>query len=177
MPSLPPTVVTPPAVEQPVQLESMHLEEPPAAAAAPQADSINSPSPAPELNQPPPPPPPPPLHEPHPSGPSGPEPKVPAVLDWAWAPAHCFNCLSSRTCFLLALHETPTLCDSPIPPCASGSQRKSATSCTTVSWETRRTSTSLTRMKISTSSLNCRLLPPLHGSLCFWVQLGFDFPP
>lgn len=103
MPSLPPTVVTPPAVEQPVQLESMHLEEPPAAAAAPQADSINSPSPAPELNQPPPPPPPPPLHEPHPSGPSGPEPKVPAVLDWAWAPAHCFNCLSSRTCFLLAL--------------------------------------------------------------------------
>ncbi|XP_016888395.1 tight junction protein ZO-1 isoform X2 [Cynoglossus semilaevis] len=76
MPSLPPTVVTPPAVEQPVQLESMHLEEPPAAAAAPQADSINSPSPAPELNQPPPPPPPPPLHEPHPSGPSGPEPKM-----------------------------------------------------------------------------------------------------
>uniref|UniRef100_A0A4W6D005 Zona occludens protein 1 n=1 Tax=Lates calcarifer TaxID=8187 RepID=A0A4W6D005_LATCA len=72
MPSLPPTVVAPPAVEQPVQLEGMHLEEPPAAAAAPQADSLSSPSPAPELIQPPPPP-----HEPHPSGPSGPEPKVP----------------------------------------------------------------------------------------------------
>uniref|UniRef100_A0A8C9WZZ2 Zona occludens protein 1 n=1 Tax=Sander lucioperca TaxID=283035 RepID=A0A8C9WZZ2_SANLU len=74
MPSLPPTVVAPPAVEQPVQLEGMHLEEPPAAAAAPQADSLSSPSPAPELIQPPPPP-----HEPHPSGPPGPEPKVPAV--------------------------------------------------------------------------------------------------
>ncbi|XP_056242966.1 tight junction protein ZO-1 isoform X7 [Seriola aureovittata] len=71
MPSLPPTVVTPPAVEQPVQLEGMHLEEPPAAAAAPQADSLSSPSPAPELIQPLPPP-----HEPHPSGPSGPEPKM-----------------------------------------------------------------------------------------------------
>ncbi|XP_026166265.1 tight junction protein ZO-1 isoform X3 [Mastacembelus armatus] len=67
MPSLPPTVVTPPAVE----LEGMHLEEPPAAAAAPQADSLSSPSPAPELIQPPPPP-----HEPHPSGPPGPEPKL-----------------------------------------------------------------------------------------------------
>uniref|UniRef100_A0A4W6D011 Tight junction protein 1 n=1 Tax=Lates calcarifer TaxID=8187 RepID=A0A4W6D011_LATCA len=75
MPSLPPTVVAPPAVEQPVQLEGMHLEEPPAAAAAPQADSLSSPSPAPELIQPPPPP-----HEPHPSGPSGPEPKVPKDL-------------------------------------------------------------------------------------------------
>lgn len=74
MPTLPPTVVAPPAVEQPVQLEGMHLEEPPAAAAAPQADSLSSPSPAPELIQPPPPP-----HEPHPSGPPGPEPKVPAV--------------------------------------------------------------------------------------------------
>uniref|UniRef100_A0A8D3CBN5 Zona occludens protein 1 n=1 Tax=Scophthalmus maximus TaxID=52904 RepID=A0A8D3CBN5_SCOMX len=61
MPPLPPTVVTPPAVEQPVQLEGMHLEEPPAAATAPQADSLNSPSPAPELIQPPPPP-----HESHP---------------------------------------------------------------------------------------------------------------
>ncbi|KAG7245492.1 hypothetical protein INR49_010943 [Caranx melampygus] len=71
IPSLPPTVVAPPAVEQPVQLEGMHLEEPPAAAAAPQADSLSSPSPAPELIQPPPPP-----HEPHPSGPSGPEPKM-----------------------------------------------------------------------------------------------------
>uniref|UniRef100_A0A667X673 Zona occludens protein 1 n=1 Tax=Myripristis murdjan TaxID=586833 RepID=A0A667X673_9TELE len=70
MPSLPPTVVVPPAVEQPVQLEGMHLEEPPAAAAAPQADSLSSPSPAPELIQPPPP------HEPHPSGPPGPEPKM-----------------------------------------------------------------------------------------------------
>ncbi|XP_049431270.1 tight junction protein ZO-1 isoform X1 [Epinephelus fuscoguttatus] len=71
MPSLPPPVVAPPAVEQPVQLEGMHLEEPPAAAAAPQADSLSSPSPAPELIQPPPPP-----HEPHPSGPPGPEPKM-----------------------------------------------------------------------------------------------------
>lgn len=77
MPSLPPTVVTTPAVEQPVQLEGVHLEEPPAATAAPQSDSLNSPSPAPELIQPPPPPPPP--HEPHPSGQPGPEPKVPAV--------------------------------------------------------------------------------------------------
>ncbi|XP_034032110.1 tight junction protein ZO-1 isoform X3 [Thalassophryne amazonica] len=70
MPSLPPTMVTPPAVEQPVQLEGMHLEEPPAAAAAPQADSVSSPSPAPELTQPPSP------HEPHSSGPPGPEPKM-----------------------------------------------------------------------------------------------------
>uniref|UniRef100_A0A673BNR2 Tight junction protein ZO-1-like n=1 Tax=Sphaeramia orbicularis TaxID=375764 RepID=A0A673BNR2_9TELE len=45
MPSLPPPVVAPPAVEQPVQLEGMHLEEPSAAAAAPQADSLSSPSP------------------------------------------------------------------------------------------------------------------------------------
>ncbi|XP_047453110.1 tight junction protein ZO-1 isoform X6 [Mugil cephalus] len=71
MPSLSPTVVASPTVEQPVQLEGVHLEEPPAAAAAPQADSLNSPSPAPELIQPPPPP-----HEPHPSGPPGPEPKM-----------------------------------------------------------------------------------------------------
>ncbi|XP_072242147.1 tight junction protein 1 isoform X2 [Leuresthes tenuis] len=70
MPSLPSTVVASPAAEQPVQLEGVHLEEPPAAAAAPQADSLNSPSPAPELIQPPPP------HEPHPSGPPGPEPKM-----------------------------------------------------------------------------------------------------
>ncbi|XP_055365762.1 tight junction protein ZO-1 isoform X4 [Betta splendens] len=70
MPSLPPTAVAPPAVEQPVQLEGMHLEEPPAAAAAPQADSLSSPSPAPELIQPPP------THEPHPSGLPGPEPKM-----------------------------------------------------------------------------------------------------
>ncbi|XP_019712725.1 tight junction protein ZO-1 isoform X2 [Hippocampus comes] len=69
--SLPAAVVAPPAVEQPVQLEGLHLEEPPAAAAAPQADSLSSPSPAPELFQPPPPP-----HEPHPSGPPGPEPKM-----------------------------------------------------------------------------------------------------
>uniref|UniRef100_I3JNS9 Zona occludens protein 1 n=1 Tax=Oreochromis niloticus TaxID=8128 RepID=I3JNS9_ORENI len=71
MPSLPPTSVATPAAEQPVQLEGMHLEEPPAAAAAPQADSLSSPSPAPELIQPPPPP-----HEPHPSGLPGPEPKM-----------------------------------------------------------------------------------------------------
>ncbi|XP_035013518.1 tight junction protein ZO-1 isoform X2 [Hippoglossus stenolepis] len=71
MSSLPPSVVTPPAVEQPVQLEGMHLEEPPAAAAAPQADSLSSLSPAPELIPPLPPP-----HESHPSGPSGPEPKM-----------------------------------------------------------------------------------------------------
>ncbi|XP_017261329.1 tight junction protein ZO-1 isoform X9 [Kryptolebias marmoratus] len=76
MPSLPPTVAATSAVEQPVQHEAVHLEEPPAAAAAPQADSLNSPSPAPELIQPPPPPPPPPPHEPHPSGPPGPEPKM-----------------------------------------------------------------------------------------------------
>uniref|UniRef100_A0A3B4GXM6 Tight junction protein 1 n=1 Tax=Pundamilia nyererei TaxID=303518 RepID=A0A3B4GXM6_9CICH len=72
MPSLPPTSVATPAAEQSVQLEGVHLEEPPAAAAAPQADSLSSPSPAPELIQPPPPP-----HEPHPSGLPGPEPKVP----------------------------------------------------------------------------------------------------
>ncbi|XP_063335551.1 tight junction protein ZO-1 isoform X5 [Pelmatolapia mariae] len=71
MPSLPPTSVATPAAEQPVQLEGVHLEEPPAAAAAPQADSLSSPSPAPELIQPPPPP-----HEPHPSGLPGPEPKM-----------------------------------------------------------------------------------------------------
>ncbi|CAB1423811.1 unnamed protein product [Pleuronectes platessa] len=71
MSSLPSSVVTPPAVEQPVQLEGMHLEEPPAAAAAPQADSLSSLSPAPELIPPLPPP-----HESHPSGPSGPEPKM-----------------------------------------------------------------------------------------------------
>ncbi|XP_014191273.1 tight junction protein ZO-1 isoform X3 [Haplochromis burtoni] len=71
MPSLPPTSVATPAAEQSVQLEGVHLEEPPAAAAAPQADSLSSPSPAPELIQPPPPP-----HEPHPSGLPGPEPKM-----------------------------------------------------------------------------------------------------
>ncbi|XP_063757358.1 tight junction protein ZO-1 isoform X3 [Eleginops maclovinus] len=71
LPSLPQTVVAPPAVEQPVQLEGLHLEEPPAAAAAPQADSLSSPSSAPELTQPPPPP-----HEPHQSGPPGPETKM-----------------------------------------------------------------------------------------------------
>ncbi|XP_061773293.1 tight junction protein ZO-1-like isoform X10 [Nerophis ophidion] len=68
MPPLPPA---PSAVEQPVQLEGMHLEEPPAAAAASQADSFRSPSPAPELFHPPPPPP-----EPHSSGPTGPEAKM-----------------------------------------------------------------------------------------------------
>ena len=109
MPSLPPTVVAPPAVEQPVQLEGMHLEEPPGAAAAPQADSLSSPSPAPELIQTPPPP-----HEPHPSGPPGPEPKVPAVSPATRTgpgpPACCFNCLSSRTCFPLALCMTCPHC-------------------------------------------------------------------
>ena len=77
MPSLSPTVVATPPIEQPVQLEGVHLEEPPAVAAAPQADSLNSPSPVPELNQPLPPPPPP--LEPNPSGLPGPEPKVPSV--------------------------------------------------------------------------------------------------
>lgn len=104
MPSLPPTVVATSAVEQPLQHEGVHLEEPPAAPAAPQADSLNSPSPAPELIQPPPPPPP---HEPHPSGPPGPEPKVPTVSPATRTgpgpPACCFNCLSSHTCFPLAL--------------------------------------------------------------------------
>lgn len=79
MPSLSPMVVATPPIEQPVQLEGVHLEEPPAVAAAPQADSVNSPSPVPELNQPLPPPPPPPPHEPNPSGLPGPEPKVPSV--------------------------------------------------------------------------------------------------
>ncbi|KAM4619041.1 tight junction protein 1 isoform 5-T5 [Polymixia lowei] len=69
-PPLPPTAAASPVVEQPVQLEGTHLEEPPAAAAAPQADSLSSLSPAPELIQPPPP------HEPHPSGLPGPEPKM-----------------------------------------------------------------------------------------------------
>nr|XP_040024132.1 tight junction protein ZO-1-like isoform X13 [Gasterosteus aculeatus aculeatus] len=66
-------VVAPPAIERPVQLEGLHLEETPAAAAAapPMADSLSSPSPAPELIHPPPPP-----LEPHPSGPFGPEPKM-----------------------------------------------------------------------------------------------------
>ncbi|XP_053741467.1 tight junction protein ZO-1 isoform X15 [Synchiropus splendidus] len=78
LPSLPPPVVAPPSVEQPVQLEGTHLEEPSASAAVPQAESLSSPSPAPELIQPlpPPPPPPPPPHEPHPSGLPGPEPKM-----------------------------------------------------------------------------------------------------
>uniref|UniRef100_A0A7N6A0N3 Zona occludens protein 1 n=1 Tax=Anabas testudineus TaxID=64144 RepID=A0A7N6A0N3_ANATE len=62
MPSLPPMVVASPAAEQPVQLEGVHLEEPPASATAPKADSLSSPSPAPELIQTPPPP----SHEPHP---------------------------------------------------------------------------------------------------------------
>uniref|UniRef100_A0A8C6PKG7 Zona occludens protein 1 n=1 Tax=Nothobranchius furzeri TaxID=105023 RepID=A0A8C6PKG7_NOTFU len=74
MPSLPPAAAAATsAAEQPLQHEGVHLEEPPVAAAAPQADSLNSPSPAPELIQPLPPPPP---HEPHPSGPPGPEPKM-----------------------------------------------------------------------------------------------------
>lgn len=93
LPSLPPTG----AVEQPLQHEGVHLE------AAPQADSLNSP--APELIQPPPPPPP---HEPHPSGPPGPEPKVPCTVSPATRtgpgpPACSLNCLSSHTCFPLAL--------------------------------------------------------------------------
>ncbi|XP_068170080.1 tight junction protein ZO-1 isoform X6 [Antennarius striatus] len=69
---LPPTVVAPPAVELPLQLEGIHPEEPPAATAAPQADSLSSPSPALELIQPLPPPP----LESHPSGLPGPEPKM-----------------------------------------------------------------------------------------------------
>uniref|UniRef100_A0A8C2XEI8 Tight junction protein 1 n=1 Tax=Cyclopterus lumpus TaxID=8103 RepID=A0A8C2XEI8_CYCLU len=103
MPSLPPPVVAPPAVEQPVQLESMHLEKPPAAAAAPQADSLSSLSPAPELIQPPPSP-----HEPHPSGPPGPEPKVPAVSPATRTgpgpqPAVLTACF--RTCFPLPFQD------------------------------------------------------------------------
>lgn len=120
MPSLPPPAAAPPAVEQPVQLEGMHLEEPSAAATAPQADSLSSPSPAPELIQPLPPPP----HEPHPSGLPGPEPKVPAVSPATRTgpgpqPAVLTAChmLSTRS-----LHDMPTLCDSLSPLCASGSQ-------------------------------------------------------
>uniref|UniRef100_H3D857 Zona occludens protein 1 n=1 Tax=Tetraodon nigroviridis TaxID=99883 RepID=H3D857_TETNG len=64
LPSLPPAAVAPPAGEQPAQLEGVQLEEPPAAPAAPQAGSLSSPSPAPELIQ------------PHLSGPPGPEPKM-----------------------------------------------------------------------------------------------------
>ncbi|KAK7891035.1 hypothetical protein WMY93_022998 [Mugilogobius chulae] len=67
LPALPPPMAAPPAVEQPVQPEE-------SCAAAPQADSLSSPSPAPELIQPLPPPPPP--HEPHPTGLPGPEPKM-----------------------------------------------------------------------------------------------------
>lgn len=126
MPSLPPTSVATPAAEQPVQLEGMHLEEPPAAAAAPQADSLSSPSPAPELIQPPPPP-----HEPHPSGLPGPEPKVPAVSPATRTgpgpqPAVLLPVFSHMlsTC---SLHDTPTLCDSLSPLCASGFQRKCVT--------------------------------------------------
>uniref|UniRef100_A0A8C6PK15 Zona occludens protein 1 n=1 Tax=Nothobranchius furzeri TaxID=105023 RepID=A0A8C6PK15_NOTFU len=52
MPSLPPAAAAATsAAEQPLQHEGVHLEEPPVAAAAPQADSLNSPSPAPELIQ------------------------------------------------------------------------------------------------------------------------------
>ncbi|XP_057693866.1 tight junction protein ZO-1 isoform X2 [Corythoichthys intestinalis] len=69
--SLPAAAVAPPAVDQPVPLEALQLEEPPAAAVAPQADSLSSPSPAPELIHPPPPP-----YEPHPAGPPGPEAKM-----------------------------------------------------------------------------------------------------
>lgn len=118
LPSFPPVVVAPPAVEQPAQLEGVQLEEPPAA--APQADSVSSPSPAPELIQPPP-------HEPHPSGLAGPDPKVPTVSPATWTgpgPSLLFylpvfsHMLSTRS-----LHDLPTLCDSLSPLCASGSQR------------------------------------------------------
>lgn len=126
MPSVPPTVVAPPAVEQPAQLEGVQLEEPPAAPAAPQADSLSSPSPAPELIQPPPPsPPPPPPLEPDLSGPPGPEPKVPAVSSATRtepgpqpAVLSALHMLSTRS-----LHDLPTPCDSLSPLCASGSQR------------------------------------------------------
>lgn len=122
LPSFPPPVVAPPAVEQPAQLEGVPLEEPPAAAAAPQADSLSSPSPAPELIQPPPPPPP---LEPHLSGPPGPEPKVPAVSSATWTgpgpqPAVLSALHMLSTC---SLHDLPTPCDSLGPLCASGSQR------------------------------------------------------
>lgn len=108
LPSLPPPAVATPAIEQPAQLEAVHLEEPPAVAPLPQADSLNSPSPAPEhIQPPPPPPPPPPPHEPTPSGLPGPEPKVPAVSPtirtWPGPQPAVFNCLSSHTCFPLAL--------------------------------------------------------------------------
>lgn len=114
MPSLPPSVVAPPAAEQPVQLEAMHLEEPPGAAAAPQADSLSSPSSAPELFQPLPPPPPPP-HEPHLSGPPGPEPKVPAVSPATWTgpgpqPALLTACLLAHAFHLLCACRTHTVC-------------------------------------------------------------------
>lgn len=103
LPALPPPMAAPPAVEQPVQPEEF-------SAAAPQADSLSSPSPAPELIQPLPPPP----HEPHPSGLPGPEPKVLAVAAFGpgLAPA-CLYLPVYRTCFPLALcmtrpHRVPT---------------------------------------------------------------------
>uniref|UniRef100_A0AAV2KXW7 Zona occludens protein 1 n=1 Tax=Knipowitschia caucasica TaxID=637954 RepID=A0AAV2KXW7_KNICA len=64
-PALPPPMAAPSAVEQPVQPGET-------CAAAPQSESLSSPSPAPELIQPLPPPP----HEPHPAGLPGPEPKM-----------------------------------------------------------------------------------------------------
>lgn len=98
--SLPPSVVAPPAVELPV--EGIHPEEPPAATAAPQADSLSSPSPAPDLIQPPPPPPPP-LESHLP----GPEPKVPAVspaprTEPGFKPAVLTACLLAHAFHLLS---------------------------------------------------------------------------
>lgn len=120
MPSFPPAVVAPPAGEQPAQLEGVQLEEPPAAPAAPQADSLSSPSPAPELIQTPPPP-----LEPHLSGPPGPEPKVPAVSSATRTgpgpqPAVLSALHMLSTC---SLHDLPTPCVSLSPLCASGCQR------------------------------------------------------
>lgn len=120
LPSLPPAAVAPPAVEQPALLEGVQLEEPPAAPAAPQADSLSSPSPAPELIQPPPPP-----LELHLCGPPGPEPKVPAVSPATRTgpgpqPAVLSALHMLSTC---SLHDLPTPCDSLSPLGASGSQR------------------------------------------------------
>uniref|UniRef100_A0A3B3ZTD8 Uncharacterized protein n=1 Tax=Periophthalmus magnuspinnatus TaxID=409849 RepID=A0A3B3ZTD8_9GOBI len=84
LPALPPPMAAPLAVDQPVEPEE-------SCAAAPQTESLSSPSPAPELIQPLPPPPPP--HEPHPSGLPGPEPKVPRTGP---GPQPAFNCLYSH---------------------------------------------------------------------------------
>lgn len=175
-PTLPPAaVVAPPAVEQPVQLEGMHPEEPPAAAAAPQADSLSSPSPAPELIQPPPPPPPPP-HEPYPSGPPGPEPKVPAASPatrtgpgpppqpavlTACLLAHAFHSLSAWLAHTVCLTE-PTVCLWLPDKCVTD-----WSTCTTVGWETRRTGIHLSLWpgwRHPQPALTVASLLPLHGS-------------